>query len=353
MTIYSDLKPFRFSEQIDALAAGKRAAPVHVRIKPTNVCNHSCYFCAYRNDGVSLGEDMVLRDKLPPDKMFEIVEDVIAMGVKAVTFSGGGEPLIYPHFAEAVNRLGAGGIQVATLTNGSRLLGKAADALAAHATWVRVSIDGWDGPSYAAYRSVKQTEFDLVLQNLADFAKRGSRCSLGASIIVDKTNAGRIFELSAKLKDCGVQHAKISPCILSNDGAVSNAYHAPFRDLVRAEIERTRALEDANFKIVDHYHDSAETFAKSYAACPFSRLLTIIGADGNVYACQDKAYTQSGKLGSIKERSFREFWFSDECDAALRAIDPSRHCQHHCVADRKNRALVDFLAVDPAHAAFV
>ncbi|HYM32500.1 MAG TPA: radical SAM/SPASM domain-containing protein [Candidatus Cybelea sp.] len=352
-SVYSALKPFRFPGQIEALAAGRRAAPVHVRIKPTNVCNHGCYFCAYRNDGLSLGEDMVLRDKIPPEKMFEIVDDLIAMGVKAVTFSGGGEPLIYPHLAEVVNRLGAAGIKVATLTNGSRLLGKVADALAVHATWVRVSIDGWDGPSYAAYRKVKETEFDQVMENLAAFAARRSRCALGASIIVDKTNARHVFELCGKLKACGVRHAKISPCILSNDGAANNAYHAPFRDVVRAEIGRARALDDADFKVVDHYHVMEESFSKCYATCPFSRMLTIIGADCNVYACQDKAYTKSGTLGSIKSRSFREFWFSDECDAALRAIDPRRTCRHHCVADEKNRALVDYLSIDPAHAAFV
>ena len=82
--------------------------------------------------------------------MAEIVEDLLDMGVEAVTFSGGGEPLLYPGLAEIITRLAGGGIRIGSLTNGSQLRGKVADVFAAHGTWIRVSIDGWDSESYAA-----------------------------------------------------------------------------------------------------------------------------------------------------------------------------------------------------------
>lgn len=235
-SVYSALKALGFPDRLDAIAADRMAAPIHVRIKPTNVCNHGCYFCAYRNDRVSLGADMVARDRIGKAKMMEIVDDLIEMGIEAVTFSGGGEPLIYPYIAETVTRLAQGGIKVAMLTNGSRLMNKVADAFAAHATWIRVSIDGWDGESYAAYRNIRHGEFERVMANLEAFAKRDSACVLGASIIVDERNAAHISELASRLKDCGVRHAKISPCIVSNDGARNNAYHGRFRDKLRAQL---------------------------------------------------------------------------------------------------------------------
>jgi 2-iminoacetate synthase ThiH len=46
--VYSSTKPFYFADRLASLRDGAPAAPVHVRIKPTNVCNHDCYFCAYR-----------------------------------------------------------------------------------------------------------------------------------------------------------------------------------------------------------------------------------------------------------------------------------------------------------------
>ncbi len=351
--IYSSLKAMHYHHALDAMQAGEIAAPVHVRIKPTNVCNHSCYFCAYRTDDVSLGEDMVVRDRIPREKMAEIVDDLIEMDVKAVTFSGGGEPLLYPYFVETVEGLARGGIRIASLTNGSRLKGKVADALAAHGTWLRVSIDGWDGPSYGKYRSVDDGAFDEVMDNLTAFSARGSNCVLGASIIVDDRNAPHIYDLCRRLKQTGVAHAKVSPCIVANSGAENNAYHDGFKDEVAAQIAKARELDDERFHVVDHYHGMEVDFSKPYQQCAFARMLTVIGADCKVYTCQDKAYTESGTLGDISNQSFREFWYSDANREQLAAIDPNKSCRHHCVADAKNRLLSDYLSLDQDHLAFI
>ncbi len=352
-TIYTAAKVWHFPAQLAAIKSGDLAAPVHIRLKPTNVCNHACYFCAYRTDDLALGSEMNLLDRLPAEKMAEIVEDIIDMGVEAVTFTGGGEPLLYPTIVETIERLAEGGVQVAALTNASQLRGKRADVLARHATWVRVSIDGWDGPSYAEYRGVNENEFNKVINNLRDFSNLNSECFLGASIIVDKRNAGHIAELAHTLKQAGVAHAKISACVVSNNGADNNAYHAEFSDTVRQQIAEARALDGDGFEVIDHYHDLAERFDKEYESCPFMQFLTVIGADGKVYSCQDKAYTASGELGSIQHQSFKEFWYSDDNKAAMAALNPSQSCSHHCVAEGKNRMLHDFLNTEPAHRAFV
>ena len=353
MSVYSDTKVFRYPERLRAVADGELRPPVHVRIKPTNVCNHDCYFCAYRSQDMTLGEDMDKRDRIPREKMLEIADDLVAMGVEAVTFSGGGEPLIYPHLVEAIERLAAGKIRIAALTNGSQLKGKVADAFAEHGTWIRISIDGWDAASYAKYRSVSETEFAKVMGNIGEFAKRGSDCVLGASLIIDQTNAHKVAYLSGVLKDAGVSHAKISGCVVSNDGRENNDYHAKIADTVRDQIAKARDLEDGAFAVIDHYHALSDRFEKPYSWCPFIHFLTVIAADSMVYTCQDKAYTKGGMLGSIADRGFRDLWFSEETRKNLRAVNPSRHCRHHCIAENKNRMLLDFLGTDPDHAAFV
>jgi len=81
--------------------------------------------------------------------------------------------------------------------------------------------------------------------------------------------------------------------------------------------------------------------------------LTVIAADSIVYTCQDKAYTKGGMFGSIADQSFQDMWFSDANKAALHAVNPSKHRQHHCIAENKARILLDFLRTDRDHAAFV
>jgi len=352
--IYTALKVFRFREKVDSLPAEVEAVlpPVHVRVKPTNVCNHRCSYCAYRAEGLQLGEGMDERDVIPREKMLEIAEDLVGMGVRAVTFSGGGEPFCYPHLAEAARRLAEGGVRIAALTNGSRLAGEAAEVFAERATWVRVSIDGWDGPSYARYRGVGEGEFSKVLENLRRFKRLGGACRVGASIIVGRENAGHVLELIERLAATGIDSVKVGPCIVSNDGAENNAYHEPIFEPVKAQVERARQVyEGQGLEIFDAYHRQLESFAKDYTWCPYLQILPVIGADLNVYACQDKAYTQAGLLGSIRDRRFREFWLDGK--AKFFGIDPSRVCGHHCVADGKNRMLLDYLGVDAEHGCFV
>lgn len=351
--LYSALKFLRYSEQLDALAAKRLVAPVHVRIKPINRCNHDCWYCAYRTDDLKLGEDMDERDVIPEAKMMEIVDDLIEMQVKAVTFSGGGEPLLYKSLPQVVERLAGAGIKVATLTNGANLRGRMADAFATHGTWVRVSVDAWDNASYQASRGAKPDEFSKLLDNMRAFTARGSKCVLGVSFIIGKNNQDRIAEVCEMFRDVGVDHVKLAAAVVANDVKANNLYHRELMPVVTAQIEAAKKLETGRFKVLNHYHETEERFEKEYTTCPFLQFLTVIGADLSVYTCQDKAYTVPGTLGSIKDVRFKDFWFSDSNREMLANFDPSKLCGHHCVAHTKNLAILDYLSLDLDHSAFV
>lgn len=351
--LYSHLKFLNFREHLDALAEGRLVAPVHIRLKPINACNHDCWYCAYHVDWLQLGKLMEYKDVIPREKILEIIDDIVGMGVKAVTFSGGGEPLMYPHIAECVEKLARGGVKVAALTNGSNLKGKVADAFAAHASWVRISIDAWDGPSYVKARNVKEHEFDKVVENIANFAQRKSPCVIGISFIVEDKNCEHIFDFATLMKKAGVNHVSFSGCVVSNSGRENNAYHEKIKKEVKKQINRALLLESPDFHLIDNYHDLDERFDKTYDRCPFMQFQVVIGADCKVYTCHDKAYTDEGLLGSLRDRGFKEFWFSEENREKMRALNPSVHCNHHCVADKRNKLILDYLNIDKRHAEFV
>lgn len=341
--LYSHLKFLRFTDNIEALRNRRVVAPVHIRIKPINHCNHSCWYCAYRADQLQLGEDMDLKDKIPEQKMFEIIDDIVDMGVKAVTFSGGGEPLIYKPLPDVIERLAAGGVAVAALSNGANLKGRMADAFAKYGTWIRVSMDAWDDASYSKSRDVRVGEFTRVVDNLRAFAARGSDCVLGVSFIVSQDNYEHIVSICELLKNVGVNHVKLAAAVVSNDVHENNLYHRKIIARVTELIERAQELQTSDFTVLNHYHEAEERFDKTYDICPFLMFLTVIGADESVYTCQDKAYNAKGKLGSIKDRSFKEFWYSKENHARLFEISPSKDCQHHCVTHAKNIAMMEYL----------
>jgi hypothetical protein len=68
----------------------------------------------------------------------------------------------------------------------------------------------------------------------------------------------------------------------------------------------------------------------------------VIAADLNVYTCQDKAYNKdTGLLGSIKDKSFRDFWYDGK--AKFHKTNPSKDCNHHCIADSVNKMVLEYI----------
>lgn len=352
--LYTKMKIFHFKEKIESLSREVETIlpPIHIRIKPTNICAHNCYYCAYRADSLQLGKDMVMRDYIPKEKIIEIVDDLEEMGVKAVTFSGGGDPFYYPYLLDTVKRLSETSVKFASLTNGAKLKEELAEVFAEHATWLRISIDGWDDQSYASYRGVREGEFTNILNNMTNFKKLNGKCYLGVCIIVDHKNSAHVQELIMRLKDVGVDSVKVSPCIISNDGEENNKYHRPIYDQVKEQVGKAiNELTHDTFEIFDSYHLLEDKFEKDYTWCPYLQILPVIGADLNVYACHDKAYNlDCGKLGSIRNQRFKNFWVSSK-DKYFQ-IDPSIDCNHHCTVNAINRMILDYTQVDLEHLDF-
>lgn len=353
--LYTKMKIFRFKDKIHSLpqTADKIMSPVHIRIKPTNICAHNCWYCAYRVNNLQLGKDMKKRDYIPKEKMLEIINDVVDMGVKAVTFSGGGDPFYYPYLLETVKKLSQTSVKFAALTNGAKLQGELAEIFAHYGTWLRVSMDGWDDESYSSYRRVPKGEFTKVMSNMENFKKIGGKCYLGVSLIVDKSNAPHIYKFIKRLKNIGVDSVKISPCIVSNDGVENNKYHQPIFEEVKEQVKKAiENLAENKFEVFDAYHELGEKFKKEYTWCPYIQILPVIGADLNIYSCHDKAYNlDEGLIGCIKNQRFKDFWFSDK--SKFFKINPSVHCNHHCVANTKNKLILDYLDADKEHLEFV
>ena len=354
--LYTKTKIFHFNEKLGSLSADRKTIlpPVHIRIKPTNSCCHKCRYCAYGEGNLRIfGKDEVRRVSIPEDKMMEIIEDIIEMGVKAVTFTGGGEPFVYPYLIRAARRLADAHVKFSSLTNGSLLRGEVAEVFALHGSWIRISMDGWDDKSYSSYRGVPDGEFTKIMNNIIAFKELNGKCYLGVSLIVDKDNARHVYEILKRLKEAGVNSVKISPCLVNDNAADNNKYHEPLLAEVKAQVRKAlKSLVGSSFEVFDAYGTLDGKFEKDYTWCPYLQILPVIGADLNIYACPDKAYNlKTGMIGSIEKKRFKDFWFSDK--NKFFKINPSRDCIHHCETNQKNRLILEYLNADREHLDFV
>lgn len=352
-TPYSNLKIFAHAEKLNKVHNGERTAPIYVRLKPTNYCNHHCYYCSYADSELGLRDIVNRQDQIPWEKMQEIINDFADMGVKAVTFSGGGEPLVYPHIIETIKGMKKAGVQTSIITNGQLLDGERAQALK-DAKWVRISCDSADAETYANVRKIPLEAFDKVCGNIREFAKiKDKSCELGINFVINHENAGQVYNMAVLSKNLGANHIKFSARITKG----LFEYHEPFKEQVIGQLHRAQLeLEDDTFKVINKYEgdfDTAMVFARQYHKCYINNLVTTIAADCKVYFCHDKAYVSSGIVGDLQEKSFKELWFSEEVVGRYREFDAQKECKHHCVYDDRNILLNTLYGLDENQINFI
>lgn len=352
-TPYSNLKIFAHAQALNDLGEGKRTAPIYIRIKPTNYCNHKCYYCSYADSALGLRDSVNRQDQIPWEKMQEIISDITEMGVKAVTFSGGGEPLVYPYIVEAMQKVLSAGIDLSIITNGQMLQGERAEVLS-HAKWVRVSFDSANAGTYAKVRSLPLEAFDEVCANLSGFSRIKQRsCELGVNFVINHENADQVYEMAKLVKELGVNHIKYTARVTRD----LFTYHEPFRQDVIQQIHRAKSdLEEDGFRVINKYEgdfDSALLFRRCYDKCYINRIFTVIAADSKVYFCHDKAYVKEGVVGDLSTQSFKELWFSEETVRRYQEFDPQQECNHHCVYDDRNELLNTFFSLERNHINFI
>ena len=132
-------KWWRHQEQMFAYKEGKPNSVISTHVSPEGACNLKCPYCSvtYRDTHSRIDKEVVRK----------YLTDLHSLGLKAAIFTGGGEPTIYPHFNEIVQWAKYDlGISVALITNGTQT-GKVQDKTWEAFSWVRVSLnifDGWE-----------------------------------------------------------------------------------------------------------------------------------------------------------------------------------------------------------------
>jgi len=112
------------------LSRNGKIEPVHLQISPTNKCTLNCSFCSCS-----------ARDKkveLSLEDIRSIMDKARFCGTRAVTITGGGEPLCHPDIKEIFAYISSINIKIGLVTNGT-LLHKLDEDDLAKITWCRIS----------------------------------------------------------------------------------------------------------------------------------------------------------------------------------------------------------------------
>ncbi len=344
---YSQLKPAWHLDSVRALREGRSPVPVHVQLVLSDLCNHDCSFCAYRMSSGLSSELFVTPETHNPNRRIEtakaeaIIRECAELGVKAIQFTGGGEPTVHKDHEHLFGLAQSWGMQTALVTNGVKL--KATEPFL-RMTWVRVSVDAGSRDTYAAVRRVSPTHWDTAWSNIEAFAK-GYEGTLGVGFVVTKENWREVHQAAIRARAAGASSIRIG-AVFCGEG---EDYYGDLRDEIAAHVAESAAAFRGSdrFQFIDLFnrrmgdlHEGAPTDP----FCGYQHFTTYIGADLNVYRCCNTSYTKRGTVGSLKAATL----------AAVLGTRPAfdaRDCKF-CQFNGQNRAIAS-LVREPTHAAFV
>jgi pyruvate-formate lyase-activating enzyme len=352
-------KMFRHLDRLSDWQSGRWPYPVTVELDLTNACNHHCPGCSFnylRSQS---------KESIPSPLAMSLLAQLSDCDVKAITFSGGGEPLVYG--VDRVLRLMRLcrdlGMDAALITNGQRLT---SDEFLSLCSWVRISLDAYDAATFFRSHGGSPDQFNQVVANLrrtCAAARRRRRDGLPCATVGVGflTNERSVYESdfyeAARFASTidGLDYLQFRPAITNgvDDPTCCGGMRKP---LPKPMVDRIfDAYQEANgrfarddFRVLlsaDKYDAlSQPEFGRTYNTCHGSFLQATIGADCRLYICCHGQGRNEFCLGDLRDQRFSEAWHSDRAMNVRRSINPQLLCTPACRLHPQNVVLEKMLS---------
>ncbi len=252
-------------ERGEPAPAAPALAPISINLDLTTACNYACTHC--------IDWDILnTRHKYKDSELRCSMKLMAERGMRSVILIGGGEPTLYPGFADFVRFLKELGLQVSIVSNGSRCdrLAEAVVHMDAQ-DWIRLSLDSGSNELFRKMHNPanKKLELDTICEGVADLKRANPSVPIGFSYIIVWTGASRddeelcenIHEIvlaTERAKRYGFDYISLKPIlereadgaeVMDPDKAKSETEVVVGR--IRAEVDRAKRLTDETFGVYE------------------------------------------------------------------------------------------------------
>ncbi|WP_061214503.1 radical SAM/SPASM domain-containing protein [Syntrophomonas wolfei] len=306
----------------------------------TNRCNLRCKHCYIE------AEDRKYQDELSTEEAREMINDLAAMKVPVLLFSGG-EPLIRQDIYELGQMAAEKGLRPVISTNGTLIDDAVARKIKkAGFQYVGISIDG---------APATHDEFRNHPGAFAD-ALRGIRACLnngvktGIRFTVNKYNQDDLPEIFEIIEREGIPRFCMYHLVYAGRGremADMDTSIGEKRDILELVSRKTVELYEKGVEVeiltTDNHADGIfllnhikeqqperqeeiEQLLQMHGGCSAGTKFANIDPRGNVHPCQ---FWQDYTVGNIREKPFSEIWTSDD-ELMIKLREKDKHVKGKC-----------------------
>jgi radical SAM protein with 4Fe4S-binding SPASM domain len=238
--------------------------------------------------------------------MDDLVKSIINMKVKAVYFSGGGEPTIYPHISKYVEMLYNNGVEVALLTNGTLLEQVGIIDIAYMFNYIAVSVPAVTRENFSYITG--SNNLDKVL-NCADIIKsmhRDKSPIIGARVVLTSIIYKETEKILSVLKDKNYDYVLFKIVRDYEDRGLG--IKEDQMEILKKIIESIGPL-DNKFTNLDRIFDY-KIQKLNHDKCIINEMgiLANVNADGKVYPNIVEIGQENFCIGNLYDASLEKMW---------------------------------------------
>jgi organic radical activating enzyme len=247
------------SKEIQAAATLKRYFPVHAQFIPTERCNLNCSWCSCANDTRRITASIEMVEKL--------VDVLSRWGCRAVTITGGGEPLMAPDIKQILTLFNGANIKIGLVSNGYLFPSRTDTEDISKLTWCRISCSDDRGLDTKGFGDA-----------ITYAVERGPNVDWAFSYVVTREfNLDRFCEYIEYANKYDFTHMRAVSDLFDLDGVID-------MDIIKRDV-RERGINDS--KVI---YQGRKEFSRGVKDCLISLLKPVIGADGKIYPCCGAQY---------------------------------------------------------------
>lgn len=232
----------------------RRIYPHHLQLNLTNQCQLSCPYCSCAARERSQVQNTV--------KLARDIASLKARGLRSVTITGGGEPLLHPQFAEIIALLRGHGLKIGLVTNGIAITQWHPNVFRS-LEWIRISYDASRNSLPSVWSDLPDVAWSYVYTKGAEKTKE-------------------LKELIARARRGEVTHLRIVSDIRSAQGIPPDLF------------------PDRPPNVI--IQDRSTSHTRGAKQCWISLLKPVLDTDGLVYPCCGAQYAIKGNAARFPER---------------------------------------------------
>jgi MoaA/NifB/PqqE/SkfB family radical SAM enzyme len=238
--------------------------PILIEIAPTGYCNASCPWCFFK--------DKQGKDRIDSKVLLKALKDLSTLGLKAINWSGGGEPTLHPDFADFVILASELNFSQGLFSNGYTIIPEQ-DKFA----WIRISLTD------KGFSSIIKPEvpFGICVNHTKEHT-------------VDILN-----QVCLDAKNFGANYFQIRPAL------IGDYLEQPLLEVPTFLLKH----KDVNFEVYITDYKYAECIkAKDYLDCYGYHFCPSIDWKGNLSACLYLTLNPMYIFGNLNKQSLLSIW---------------------------------------------